>query len=276
MPKKKVVIVGNGNRANVVKAIEALRPIVESSAHLVAVDLRQQIDLEEIKADLVLVFGGDGSILEVARRLGLNQIPVAGINLGKFGFLAEFSLEEINEDMEKLLAGNFQTGPRLMLNCRILRARKLRQKGLALNDAVITSSGPSRMLYINLHINGEMVTTFGGDGLIVATPVGSTAHSLSAGGPILVPDMEAFIISPICPHTLANRPLVVPSNSKLLVSVSSPSSGVILTLDGQLFFKINPQDRIEITRARQYFKLVKTERRTFFQTLNEKLHWEKR
>lgn len=276
MPKKKVVIVGDGKRNEVVKAIKALRPLVESSARLLAIDLKQQINLEKVKADLVLVFGGDGSILEVARRLGRNQVSVAGINLGKFGFLAEFSLEEIRGDIKGLLAGSFRPRGRLMLNCRIRRGREVRKKSLALNDAVISGSGPSRMLYINLKINGEAVTIFRGDGLIVATPVGSTAHSLSAGGPILVPGMEGFIISPICPHTLANRPLVVSSDCKLLLNVPSPSSGVILTLDGQVYLKINPQDRIEITKADQYFQLVETGRRTYYQTLREKLHWEKR
>ena len=275
MAKKKVVIVGDGKRDEVVKAIEALRPIVESSGRLLAIDLKQEIDLEKVKAELVLVFGGDGSILGVARRLGRNQVTVAGVNLGKFGFLAEFSLTEIKEDIEELLAGSFRPRPCLMLSCRIRRGRKLHKKSLALNDAVISGSGPSRMLSINLKINSETVTTFRGDGLIVATPVGSTAHSLSAGGPILVPDMEAFIISPICPHTLANRPLVVSSDSKLLLNVSSSSSGVILTLDGQVYLKINPQDRIEITKADKYFQLAETGRRTYYQTLHEKLHWGK-
>jgi NAD+ kinase len=276
LSKKKVVIVGDGEKAEVAKASEVLRPLVEAAARLLAIDLKDEMDLEKIKADLVLVLGGDGAILGVARRLGKNQLPVVGVNLGKFGFLAEFSLEEIKENMPELLAGNFRPRPRLMLNCRIRRGRKLRQKNLALNDAVVSGSGPSRMLYLNLEINGEVVSTFGGDGLIVATPVGSTAHSLSAGGPILVPDMEAFIISPICPHTLANRPLVVSSESKLHLNVLTPSSGVMLTLDGQLFFKINPQDRIEITKADQYFQLIETGRRTYYQTLREKFHWEKR
>jgi NAD+ kinase len=270
---KKVIVLANGTKAHVRKAVDEVVPWLREKAQLVVVDLEEKVDVEQVSADLVIIFGGDGAILSAARRLGKNQIPAVGVNLGKFGFLAEFSVSELRQSLGRILAGDYHISSRMMLQCRVQRNAQVIQDSLALNDAVLSRGSLSRLIAIQLSIDSEPVTTYYGDGLIVSTPVGSTAHSLAAGGPILTHDMEALIITPICPHTLTNRPIVVAHSKQVEMEVVSESHGVALTVDGQLYTALKPGDRVHVQRSDLKFQLVQTQERTFFQTLREKLQW---
>ncbi|MBI4713317.1 MAG: NAD(+)/NADH kinase, partial [Planctomycetes bacterium] len=253
---------------------------------VVAVDLTNRLDLSKVKADLMVVLGGDGSILSTARRLGKNQIPVFGVNLGKFGFLAEYSVEDLKSSIKELL-GSPVISKRMILECEIIRgnppmshrgtALRLRKKTvsfIALNDVVISRGSISRMIYLKLKVNHKEVTVFGADGVIISTPVGSTAHSLSAGGPLVHPEMQAFVITPVCAHTLSMRPLVVPVDHEVEVQLADDTGQeVILTVDGQVFMYLHPNNRVVIRKARPIFRLVRIGDRTFYDTIRQKLKW---
>ncbi|MBM4043616.1 MAG: NAD(+)/NADH kinase [Planctomycetes bacterium] len=270
---KNVIVLANGAKAHVRRAVDEALPWLREQAHLVVVDLEEKVDIEHVAADMVIIFGGDGAILSAARRLGRNQVPAVGVNLGKFGFLAEVSLSELRSGLGRILAGEFQAASRMMLQCRVKRGERLIKDSLALNDAVISRSSLSRLIAIQLSIDSEEVTKYYCDGLIVSTPVGSTAHSLAAGGPILTHDMEAFIVTPICPHTLTNRPLVVSAQRRIEMGVLPEAKSVALTVDGQVYVELLPGDRVQVERSELRFQLIQTQERTFFQTLREKLQW---
>jgi NAD+ kinase len=263
MKRKSVVIAGDGRKDNVQAAVARLRPAIERLARVAAVDLAGRTDLEKIKADLVIVFGGDGSILAAARRLGRNAAPV----------LSAMTLDEFEAGLKAVLTGPVKAEWRMMLRCDVLRRGKPMGSFSALNDAVVTHSTISRMLHIALKIDGQQMATVRGDGLIIATPVGSTAHSLSAGGPILHPGLEAFVICPICPHTLGIRPIVVPAAHSVVLEMASHSEEVVLTIDGQVYMYLHDKDVLKISRESKKFRLVAPEGRGFYGTLREKLGW---
>src|SRR5262245_10319700 len=180
----------------------------QSGLAVVALDTACALDLSKPEADLVVVLGGDGAILRACRQMGARQLPILGVNLGRLGFLADLSPQEFHESFAQIQRREYTIVRHLMFECLVTHGDGSRETFLGLNEAVVSSGGALRMIDVNLAINGESVTTYSGDGLIVSTPVGSTAHSLSAGGPILRQDLPAFVITPICPHTLTNRPLV--------------------------------------------------------------------
>jgi len=271
--KPRVVVVGNAAKPMVGEAISRCLPLLRRHAHIVAVDLKLDIDLSATRADRVIIFGGDGAILSTARRMGRRQIPVIGVNLGKFGFMAEFSVDEVRQSLAALLSGDCPVSQRMMLDCRIERDGRRILASLALNDVVVSRGALSRMISITLLLDGEQANCYSGDGLIVATPVGSTAHSLAAGGPIVEPHMEALILSPICPHTLSNRPLVIPGDRRIELVVSAAPVAVAVTVDGQVNLPLQAGDRILIRKARSRFRLIETRTRTYYQTLREKLDW---
>lgn len=272
--KKRVVLIGDRKKPNVAAVIGDMEGWLAQLAKITAVDMTNRLDLSKVKADLIVVLGGDGSILSVARRLGKSQIPVLGVNLGKFGFLTDYPLAELKNTLKAVLAKPLQISSRMMLQCEINRRSKKLGPFVALNDIVITRGSISRMIYLKLRVNNEDLTVFRGDGMIISTPVGSTAHSLSAGGPLVYPEMQAFILTPICPHTLSMRPLVVPNDQSIEIElVDDTGEEVILTVDGQVFMYLHPGDRVVINKARQVFHLVKKEGRTFYKTIGEKLKW---
>lgn len=271
--KKKLILIGDLKRPRVNKIVSDLKLWVPEYARIVGVDLTNRLDLSRVKADLIIVLGGDGSILSTARRLGKNQIPVVGINIGKLGFLAGYSVAELKKSIKFILSGRHKPVPRMMLSCKVLTRHKQVRAFLALNDVVITSGTVSRMIYLRLTINAKELTVFGGDGLIIATPNGSTAHSLSAGGALLHPELKSIIITPICAHTLSMRPLVTPAHHKITVELASPKEKAIMTVDGQVSMPLRDKDKVVISAAKHSFRLVEPIQRTFYETLREKLHW---
>ena len=270
---KKIIILGDKSKKKIRETIKELEPLFRKKSHLSIIDISDEDELEKVSADLAFVFGGDGTILSASRKLNGRQIPLIGVHLGKFGFLADLTSLEISDSLEKIFAGEYVISQRMMLTCKVIRSKQVINETLGLNDAVISRTSLSRLISIKLYVNEKTVTTYSSDGLIVSTPSGSTAHSLSAGGPIVTPDMEAFIITPICPHTLSNRPLVVSGDSKIEMEQISESKGVGLTVDGQVYFDVKVGDRIVIEKAENKLQLIDIQTRTFYDVLREKLNW---
>ncbi len=224
-------------------------------------------------ADLIIVFGGDGTILSTARLLADRDVPIVGINLGVFGYLTEINLDEMYSALEEILAGNFQVEKRMMLSAEIMRGDASLYRGAVLNDVVINRGNLSRLVELETMVDGRYLTTFKADGLIVATPTGSTAYSLAAGGPIVFPELDSIIINPICPHTLTNRPLILPHNVEVEVIFNTLELGATVTLDGQISFPIACRDRVLIKKSEQTTKLVASPHRGYLEILRTKLGW---
>jgi NAD+ kinase len=223
--------------------------------------------------DLVIVAGGDGTLLSAARLAGPRGIPILGVNFGGLGFLTELQPEELYSALEHVLRGDFDIDERETLRVRFRRGRKLLGEYALLNDAVVTKSALARMLVIELRIDGTLVATYTSDGLIVASPTGSTAYNLSAGGPILDPRMSAFVVAPICPHAMSYRPLVVPGSVQIELTLRGVTEEAYLTLDGQVGFPMRQLDAIEVDRHPRAVRLVRVAGRGFFEILQRKLHW---
>ena len=225
------------------------------------------------QVDLMLVLGGDGTMIATARMLGDNQVSVLGVNYGGLGYLAEFPIEEMFPALEAILAGQYQVQQRLMLRVELWRGEELVTQNRVLNDVVINKSALARIIEIEARLSDQFVNSFRADGLIVATPTGSTAYNLSAGGPIIFPSMNAMVITPICPFTLSNRPIVVPDDSVIEVRLITEKEEVALTLDGQVGCSLQAGDRILIRKSNTAFNLVQPPNRNYFEVLRNKLKW---
>jgi len=271
--RPRVILLGSGESALVEAEVKRLRPLIEQHVDVVLCDLELRDGLKNIDADLAIVFGGDGSILRAAHRMGYHQLPVLGCNLGRLGFLAAFLADELLAVLPEICSGKFAVVEHLMFECRVLRDGKILHEQLGLNETAVFAGPPFRMLDIQLYVDSELVTTYSCDGLIVATPVGSTAHSLSSGGPILRKDLQAFVISPISPHTLTNRPVVDSADRVFELSVPVANEGTTVVVDGQALCQLQPQDRVRIGRAAPRFKLVEVAGHSYYRTLREKLGW---
>jgi len=223
--------------------------------------------------DLVIVAGGDGTLLSAARLAGPLGIPILGVNFGGLGFMTELQPEELYPALTRVLRGAYTIEEREALRVRFHRGRKILGTYALLNDAVVTKTALARMLVIELRIDAELVATYTSDGLIIATPTGSTAYNLSAGGPILDPRMSAFVIAPICPHAMSYRPLVVPGSVRIEVTLRSLTEEAYLTLDGQVGFPMRQRDAIVVDRHPRSVRLLRVARRGFFEVLQRKLHW---
>ncbi|MGA3294018.1 MAG: NAD(+)/NADH kinase [Candidatus Acidiferrales bacterium] len=228
------------------------------------------------KIDLLIVFGGDGTLLSGARALGGNKVPILAVNLGGLGFLTSVTLDELYPLLDQVLAGKHHTSERMMLDAEILRAGQPAERQCALNDAVANKGARARMLDFDVSVDDNHVARYRADGLIVATPTGSTAYSLAAGGPIIDPNIDAFVITPICPHMLTNRPLVVPDSSRIELDFTATDEPVYLTLDGQVAFQLAPRDRVRITKSANRVALVRPPSKTYFEILRSKLRWGER
>ena len=224
------------------------------------------------QVDVILVLGGDGTFLHAARLVGTAGIPILGVNLGSLGFLTEVKLGEMYSALEGLLSGQYQSEERVLLNVEVIRKGKNEAQYLALNDAVINKGALARIIDLEVSVNSQPVLSTRADGLIISTPTGSTAYSLAAGGPILYPTLEAFIIAPICPHTLTNRPVVIPDRDEVEVCLQR-GTDVMLTVDGQVGMPLHPHDCVKVYRAQSTLKLVLPFGSTFFKLLREKLRW---
>ena len=224
-------------------------------------------------ADLILVLGGDGTMIATSRTIGDVEVPVIGVNYGGLGYLAEFRIEEMFSALESILAGNYELESRLMLEVELRRGDELITHNRVLNDAVVNKSALARIIEIETYLNDQFVNSFRADGLIVSTPTGSTAYNLSAGGPIIYPSMNAVVITPICPFTLSNRPIVVPDDSVIEVRLMTKNEEVALTLDGQVGFPLQVGDRLSIRKSKTTFNLVQPANRNYFDVLRDKLKW---
>ena len=221
----------------------------------------------------MLVLGGDGTMIAAARMIGDAEVPVIGVNYGGLGYLAEFPIEELFSALEAILAGQYKVQRRLMLAVELWRGEELITRNRVLNDVVVNKSALARIIEIEAYLNDQFVNLFRADGLIVATPTGSTAYNLSAGGPVIYPSMNAIVITPICPFTLSNRPIVVPDESTIEVRLMTDNEDVALTLDGQVGFPLQVGDRVAIRKSRTTFNLVQPPNRNYFDVLRDKLKW---
>ena len=224
-------------------------------------------------ADLVIVLGGDGTMISAARMVGDNEVLVLGINYGSLGYLTDFRIEEMKPTIEAILRGEYDIDPRVMLRAEHWRGEEKISEGRVLNDVVINKAALARIIEIEMDLNGQFVNSFRADGLIVATPTGSTAYNLSAGGPIIYPSMEAMVVTPICPFTLTNRPIVVPDDAEVELKLLNENEGVVLTLDGQIGHTMQSGDRVLIRKSRLPFHLVQPPNRNYFDVLRNKLKW---
>src|SRR5437870_2094612 len=205
--------------------------------------------------------------------LGDKEVPVIGVNYGGLGYLAEFPIEQLFPALESIFAGQYCVQRRVMLRVELRRGEELVTKNRVLNDVVMNKSALARIIEIEAYLNEQFVNRFRADGLIVATPTGSTAYNLSAGGPILFPSMNAVVLTPICPFTLSNRPIVVPDDSMIEVRLKTRNEEVALTLDGQVGFPLQANDRIVIRKSKTTFNLVQPANKNYFDVLRDKLRW---
>ncbi len=273
-PLLKLIVLTGSDRPEVLETWAKLLPRLEASPGVKIVGaFSRGEEIGEVEADLVVVLGGDGSILRGCRQLGAQQVPIVGINLGRLGFLADMTPEEFCDNLQKLKDGKYSVVEHLMFECQHHLPNGTVQTDLGLNEVTITAAGSLKMLDIHLEIDDESVTTFSCDGLIVSTPVGSTAHNLSAGGPILRQDLQAFSITPICPHTLTVRPIVDSAERTYALTVPDAPDGVMLVIDGQINRPLTSQDRIVVRRAAATFKLVRFPGHSYYGTLHRKLGW---
>jgi NAD+ kinase len=228
------------------------------------------------RADLVVVLGGDGTLLSVARHSGSRRVPVLGVNLGGLGFLTDVRPDEAFQALERVLAGHYRLERRSMLETAVVRGGKVLRRFQALNDVVINKGALARILDLQTSVDGVALCTYKADGLILSTPTGSTAYSLSAGGAIVEPSIGVLLISPICPHTLTQRPIVLPERAHVRVAVRSPDEDVVLTIDGQEGMKLASDDVITVRPAKHRVHLVRSPTHSFFELLRTKLRWGER
>lgn len=285
----RLFIVANTDKPLVAQALEQLRSWVAggSVARLVGVETDRQQDLSQIDADLILILGGDGTLLSVARRLRGRQVPLMGVNFGRLGFLSNFTPENFRSFLERHLTGlALPVRPRQMLEASVVPAgvqcdaadcAKVelvrRFVATALNDAVVTAGAPFHMIELEISADSEAGVRYFGDGVIVATSSGSTAYNVSAGGPIISPDVEAFCITPICPHSLSFRPVVISSRSTVSIEGVRVNPGTTLFCDGQASTQFAEGDRVIVRRSASGVLLIEEPTAHQWRSLAEKLHW---
>ncbi len=235
----------------------------------------KEVEADKLAAtvDLMLVLGGDGTMIATARLTGDEEVPVLGVNYGGLGYLTEFRIEELYDALEMILADNYRLDKRVMLDVELHSVEESVISNRVLNDVVINKSALARIIEIEAYLNKQYVSSFRADGLIVSTPTGSTAYNLSAGGPVIFPSMNAVVITPICPFTLSNRPLVVPDDAVIELLMKTEQEDVVLTLDGQVGHPLKVGDRVVIRKSRTTFNLIQPSNRNYFDVLRDKLRW---
>lgn len=227
-------------------------------------------------ADLLVVLGGDGTLLAAARAVNRKPIPILGVNLGGLGFLTVITREDLYPTLERVLAGDFETERRVQIEGELIRTDEVISTFLALNDVVLNKGAIARILDFDVQVDGQFVSTYKSDGLIASTPTGSTAYSLAAGGPIVVPSVGAFIVTPICAHTLTNRPLVVPDSATIEVVIKSQRESAYLTVDGQVGIAAHSEDVVRLKKSASWVEIVQPPEKNYFEILRQKLKWGER
>jgi NAD+ kinase len=289
--KPRVLILANRQKRGVTEALSYLRPWLRQRCEIVAepelIATRTLSANDLPPADLAVALGGDGTMLGQARLLADLGTPLLGVNFGKLGFLAEFNIEDLTRHWDKIISGQCRRTCRVMLEARAFAAdadltqaehhAESRFHSMALNDAVITAGPPFRMIDLELTIgSGERrdgVATFGGDGVIIATPSGSTAYNLGAGGPIVSPEVDALCVTPICPHTLAFRPFVISADSLITLRVLRANQGTTLVIDGQVLYKLRANEQVQVHRHPRPLVLIQNPDLSYWKMLRRKMHW---
>src|SRR5580704_11338511 len=290
----RVLIVANKRKAPVVAALERIVPAIERAGQIVGVDIEDQVEPITADANMILVLGGDGTLLSAARRLRGRQIPLLGVNFGRLGFLASFTPKQFDQHFEEFIARKLPITPRMALEASVLPARvkcrfgdagevatRRRFVSTALNDAVITAGPPFHMIELEIAANGHQANNdvdwagirYFGDGVIVSTASGSTAYNVSAGGPIISPNVEAVCVTPICPHSLSFRPVVISSNATVVITAIIVNEGTTIFCDGQESTRLQAGERIVVRRSPEPVLLVENPESREWHTLADKLHW---
>jgi NAD+ kinase len=270
----RLVIFGDLQREYVCEAIEEFADFAKGRSEVVArctTDRRTADMLKEV--NFAVVFGGDGTILSAARHLRQCNAPIVGVNVGKLGFLAEFSVDELKDCFDDIVSGKVQVEKRMMLGCRVFSDGKEKFHSAAVNDVFITAGPPFRMIELRISVDDQSVAGCVSDGLIISTPTGSTAYNLSAGGPILSGKMEAMVITPVCPHSLSFRPIVINADSKVEIFGVRVNEGTTVSIDGQISCKLSIDDVVKVEREKSDFLIVNNPARTQWETLASKLSW---
>ena len=270
----KFILLGSGDRRpEIIESAEPLKTVIAEFGEIVVEDFFYEKDIAETAADFAIVLGGDGSILRAAHQMGNNQLPVLGVNLGKLGFLAHLQPDELHASLQNIQAGRFKIVEHIMIHCQVIRGGETIAERVALNEVAIMGGPPFSMQTIDLSVDGIQATSYSCDGLIISTPIGSTAHSLSAGGPILRKNLPAVVISPISPHTLTVRPVVDSSDHVYEMTVRQPSESTCALADGRIVSTLCNDDVIKVEKAASSFRLLEIEGSNYYQTLREKLGW---
>jgi NAD+ kinase len=270
----KLVVFGDPEKGQLAEVVEEFEGFAKGKAQIMA-----SCHIDECTADILrevdfaVVFGGDGSIISAARCLSRSGVPVIGVNLGKLGFLAEFSVSELKEYFDSIISGKTLIEKRMMLSCRIFSGEKEKFCSVALNDVFIAAGPPFRMVELRISVDGQPLAGCISDGLVISTPTGSTAYNLSAGGPILSPKMEAMVITPICPHSLSFRPIVIKADGRVEVFGVRVNEGTTVSIDGQVSCRLSIDDVVRVERESSDFLIVNNPLRTRWDTLATKLNW---
>ncbi|MBX3281310.1 MAG: NAD(+)/NADH kinase [Acidobacteria bacterium] len=267
------IVVKPGHPEAASTANELSKWFAERNIQLAGTFAADHADADLSGCGLVVVLGGDGTMIAAARMIGEAEVPVLGINYGSLGYLTDFRIEELHDAIESVVNGEFETDHRVMLRAELIRSGESIANGRVLNDVVINKAALARIIAIEVRLNGLFVNSFRSDGLIVATPTGSTAYNLSAGGPIVYPSMNAVVLTPICPFTLTNRPIVIPDTAQIELKLENGNEGVILSLDGQTGYPLAVGDVVRIRKSRTTLNLVQPANRNYFDVLRKKLQW---
>jgi len=271
---RSVYLLANPEKKNAAAVVDDLRTFAGSRCSVFGATMAPDGQAAlKTKPDRIVVIGGDGTLIGVARSLGERQVPLIGVNVGKLGFLAEFSVAELKKHFDRAISDDTLVSRRTILQVTVQRDGKVCDRSLAINDCVIQAGPPFRMIYLDVSINGEHLTNVAGDGLIVCTPSGSTAHNLSAGGPIMQSDLDAIILTPLCPHSLTHKPLVVERESVIEIVAATVNEGTTAIIDGQVSCAIRPGDRVTVQRFPSDFLLVRNPQTQRWHNLITKLHW---
>lgn len=271
-----VILMYDGARPELAARAEALRPAIERLLPVVATECDLDAPFDPQGAEIAIAMGGDGTILRSARRMGTDQIPVVGVNLGKLGFLAGIHPDDLETALAQVSERKYRLVNHLMITCSIVRGGEVIDSRLGLNEAAILAGEPFGMIEVDLRIDGDLAATYSSDGMLISTPVGSTAHNLATGGPILRKDLEALVVSALNPHTLTVRPVVDSADRIYELTVPAPNEGTTLMVDGQVVARLISGDTVRVERSPAVFQLIEVAGQTYYRTLREKLGWGRR
>jgi NAD+ kinase len=277
MPKPKLIIFGDPKRQYAAEAVDDFVHFAVERARIIANCFRSKLSVDVLKeADFAVVFGGDGTILSAARELSEADVPVIGVNVGKLGFLAEFSTAELKQLFERITTDGSLIEKRMTLGCSIDSGNSEKFRSTAINDVVIAAGAPFKMIELKVTVQGQSLAHLTGDGIIISTPTGSTAYNLSAGGPILSAGLSAIVITPLCPHSLSFRPIVIDADNIVEIQPVRVNSGTTINFDGQISHKLRVGDVVKIQRHHGVFLVVNNPLRTQWDALAGKLNWAKK